>query len=377
MKILYLANLRLPTEKAYGIQIIKTCEAMASNGADVSLVYPYRRNRLIKEGISEYYGLRNKIEIKRIIVPDLFIPGILEQVSFHINNLVSGLALAIYGVFRRSDFIYSRDELPLFILSFVKKNLVFEVHKLSEARRHFYRRFKSFKGLRFVVISGALEKELVKLGISPSRILVAPDGFDPEIFSINEIDKSSARLKTGLPDGNIIMYTGHLFEWKGAHVLAESAQLLPQFNFVFVGGTDTDVKNFKNKFGHLKNVLILGHKKHAEMPFYLKAADILVIPNSGREDISRMYTSPLKLFEYMASNRPIIASDLPSIREILNAETAIFFRPDDPRSLADSIIDLYNKPDLAKSIGGNALKTVQEYTWQKRALKILKFIESV
>ena len=144
--------------------------------------------------------------------------------------------------------------------------------------------------------------------------------------------------------------------------------------FVFVGGMPQDIENFKKKAAGLSSVLILGQRPYGEIPFFLKAADVLILPNSAREEISRLYTSPLKLFEYMASDRPIIASDLPSIREILNPNNALLVTPDNPELLAEKIRIILSDENLQYSLSAQALELVQNYTWQKRAERIRAYI---
>lgn len=84
---------------------------------------------------------------------------------------------------------------------------------------------------------------------------------------------------------------------------------------------------------------------------------------------------PLKLFEYMASGRPIIASDLPALREVLNDKNALFFKPSDASDLARVIKMLISSQTLGYHLSQQALADVKEYTWDKRAKKILEFIK--
>ena len=79
----------------------------------------------------------------------------------------------------------------------------------------------------------------------------------------------------------------------------------------------------------------------------------------------------------MASKRPIVASDLPSIREILNEENAVLVEPNNPEALAEGIKKILQNPELADKISKQAFRDVQNYTWQKRAQKILGFINRV
>ena len=90
----------------------------------------------------------------------------------------------------------------------------------------------------------------------------------------------------------------------------------------------------------LDNILILGRKPKNEVPYYLKSADILLLPNIPINKESIEYTSPIKMFEYMASQRLIIASRLPSIEEILNSKNAVFFKAGDAQDLAQAILNV-------------------------------------
>src|SRR3989344_5203226 len=307
--LLYIANLRLPTEKAYGIQIAKMCEAFADPELKfkVALIYPKRNNPNIKENVFDYYSVKNNFEAKRVWAPDFYFSGKLDTISVLIKNFISAFLLSIY-----------------------KNNLIFEAHRFSNSRKMFYRRFKNIN-LKVVVITKHLKEDFLRIGFRPENILIAPDGVDLAEFDTG-VSKEGARGKTGLPlNARIAMYTGHLFEWKGANALLETARQCKDVLFVFVGGMSTDIDKFKVKAKsmELNNVLVLGHQPHRDIPIFLKAADVLLLPNSSREDVSRSYTSPLKLFEYMASKRPITASDIPSLREVLDEDIAVFAVSDD------------------------------------------------
>jgi glycosyltransferase involved in cell wall biosynthesis len=141
------------------------------------------------------------------------------------------------------------------------------------------------------------------------------------------------------------------------------------------GGTEKDIEKFKQEYGFNENVMIVGKKDHNEIPIYLKAADILVLPNNKGEMISMYYTSPLKLFEYMASKRPIIASKLPSLQEILDEKLCYFFEPGDPKDLAKMIYYIKNNYGETEKKCLNAYEKVKNHTWQKRAFDIIQSIK--
>ena len=175
----------------------------------------------------------------------------------------------------------------------------------------------------------------------------------------------------------MICYTGHLFAWKGVYILAESVKYLPAECLVYiVGGMETDILALQHFITqqHLQNIMVTGYVPYRDVPLYLGAADVLVLPNVSTVKISQEYTSPLKLFEYMGARRPIVASDLPSICEVLHHEAnAYLVPPDNPRLLAEGILRLLHDPGLAEHLAKTAYAEVQEYTWEKRAANISEF----
>ena len=107
----------------------------------------------------------------------------------------------------------------------------------------------------------------------------------------------------------------------------------------------------------------------------MKAFDICVMPFPWTEHYA-YYMSPLKLFEYMVSKRPIVASDLPSVREILNEENAVLVEPGNPNALANGIEKVLSDEELANKIAEKAYEDVQQYSWERRTRRILEFINT-
>jgi glycosyltransferase involved in cell wall biosynthesis len=175
-----------------------------------------------------------------------------------------------------------------------------------------------------------------------------------------------------------VAYTGHLYAWKGAHTLARAAGLLPpDVRVCIVGGTPADVEAFRRFLAQneLQRVRLVGYVPPGEVPLWLAAADVLALPNSAGEAISARYTSPLKLFEYMAAGRGIVASDLPSLREVLeDGANARLVAPDSPADLARGLLELLDDPALAERLGARAQADVAGRTWDSRARAVLDFI---
>lgn len=380
MKIIYLANIRLPSEKAHAIHIVKMCEALANQGNHVELIMAKRYNPDFKnQDVFNFYNLKRNFKIKKLLVIDILNLFSRGPYATWLINLSFALNSFFYVLFHKSDLIYSRDGLPLRFISLFKKNIIYEFHEYRIQDKKLYQKLsKKSKGL--VVITQGLKELLIKDGINPEDILVAPDAVDINKFKIQN-SKLKIQKKLNLPkDKKIVLSNGSLYKWKGVFALVQTAKYNFDYLIVLIGGMQYDIDRLK-KFIQENNlpqdkILILGHKPYKDIPDYLSMADVLVLPNSAKREMSLRYTSPLKMFEYMASQKPIVASDLPSIREILNEKNAVLVEPDNPQALAQGIQKVLQDKKLADEISKQAFEDVQRYTWKKRVEKILKFIKN-
>jgi len=362
MKLMYLANIRFPTERAHGVQIAKMCEAFSDAGTTVTLVVPNRAIS-ISENPYEYYGVKPNFEIVKI--------GGIENPQSRIGYVISYvkfvLQLPSFCLKNRAEVFYSRDESIVFILSLFGIKAVWEAHGWKNNLFTIYF-LNKVKGI--VAITHMAKKRFVENSVSEQKIIVAPDGVDESLIQ-NKIDKNFARKKLGLPaQGTYAFYIGSLSDWKGYKTLLQCARMLEDLSVkvVIVGGI---VEKLQKEF---PNVIFMNFVPYKELATVQAAADILVIPNSAKSIVSTEYTSPLKLFAHMASGRPIIASNLPSLREVLDEETAYFFEPDSPESLAKTIRYVASHSSEANEKANAALTKVWEYTWKERASRILSFI---
>lgn len=381
MKLIYIANSRIPTNKAHGFQIMKMCEAFSNNGVNVELWLPNRFNS-IKDSPFAYYGIRETFIVKKIPVIDL-IP--LSNLLGSFANFVESLSFSIFLLPKLKktgeNIIYSRDQFLLWFLSFGSRKFVYEIHSFP-GKPKFYRRIWRYS-YRIVTITRALKELLVKNGVNPEKIIVAPDAVDLASFdSVNE-KKEELRIELGLPqDSFIVGYVGRfktLEMEKGVSTMIEALPMLDKdVKMVFVGGEETEIKDYKslaNRYNVSVQCLFFGYQPHSKAIKYMKAMDALVIPFPNQPHYA-FYASPLKLFEYMASGRPIIASDLPALREILNDKNALFFKPENVVDLARAIKMLKSSQMLGYNLSRQALADVKQYTWQNRARNILNFVKN-
>ncbi len=349
MKILYATYARLPTRKAYGYQIVKTCEALASRGEVVVLV-AVSSNGSTAEDIYQMYGVKTKFDIHMIRIPKLYWLG---KIGFWISEFI--FAMRVKGYFHKEsvEIVYSRDELPLLL---APGNI-----------------FAAYEAHTFFTITHGLKGFYQKKGVSAKLMSVVPDAVDISVFrNPDSLRKCRKRLKISEAK-KIVTYAGHLYPEKGAHLLAESCQYISgdDVDVYIVGGLLSDRQSFQKTYGGHSRLHIIGYRSSQEIPLWLCASDILVLPNIGSSRVSAEFTSPLKLFEYMASGRPIIASRVPAIREILTDQDATFFNPGDELDLAAKIRFVFDHPAEALSKAKCAQAKAASYTWEFRAKKII------
>jgi len=362
--IVYAAAVRLPTEKAHGAQIMHTCAALASLGASVTLAIP-DRNTAIETDPFEYYHVPPVFSLARLRVPDWFGSG---SLGFFVASLLFAIRVVWFARRHKPTHIYTRDRLVLLGVSlFVPQSaLVWEIHGKEPAWA-----MKRFRAVRCVTISHGIAQELFQNGFPKNAVCVAPDGVDLSQFQSHE-SKSAARTRLGLPqEASIAMYIGRLDGWKGVITLLEASLHMPNTQVVVVGGEQAQIERLSKEY---PSVRFLGYHPYAEVADNQAAADVLVLPNTAQDETSARYTSPLKLFTYMASGVPMVVSDLPSLREVVSEREVYFATPDSATSFAEAVQRVLNYPEDARERAAAAAEKVQAYTWQERAQKLLTFL---
>jgi len=372
----YAAYCRLPSEKAHSVYVMKHCESLAAAGAEVTLLVPRRAGRERKDPFV-YYGVESNFTIVYLPIIELFRLPFARSITYRIDLFCFSWIAAFYARLHapRHTYYCSNEFLCAWAGRRFFSRVVLELHDYLDMKRHIYARTVARFSYVLVQTKWKRDQVMQDFGVLPERVLYVPNGVDPERFAFKK-DKRVLRARLGLPaQGQLCVYTGHLYGWKGVDTLVAAAKYLPDVTIVLVGGLPKDVERYKRMCASMQNVQVLGHRPHTEIPLFQGVADVLVLPNTAHEDISTRYTSPMKLFEYMASGRPIVASDIPSLREILNDRNAYLICPDDPEALARGIREAI-QDQLPYSRGAQAQQDVQQYAWSKRAAQVLKFLQS-
>ena len=402
MRLLYLGSTDFPQPKARAIQIVHTCHALARAGAEVTLVVG-RRGRSAPVHALEPYGLRSHPRLRLVAVPIARIPPtapplVLRQFTrLWQASYLLGLAAVLPRelLARRPDLVYARDPRTARLAAgparAVGARLGFEVHGLPsvEARQRAGRsalppaEAERLRRLETAVFARA--DRIVTITECARRILL--DEFDVPLERVRTIPDASAALPAGHRPARrasppAVYYVGQLYPWKGAGLVIEAAALVPNARFVVVGGlpgangADSSVRELAARarsLGVQGRVDFRGYLPYVRIPEELSWASVAVLPLPD-EPVARCFTSPLKLFDYLAAGVPIVSSDLPALREVLtDGENALLVPAGDPAALAEAIRRVLADPDLARRLSEQGRRDAARHTWESRAERLLEF----
>lgn len=227
-----------------------------------------------------------------------------------------------------------------------------------------------------VTITPPLESLFRQQGVAAEKILVLPDGVDLERFTAPMAQPLAKQWAGVSPERPLAVYTGHLYAGRGIEEILHAAARLEQVQFLLVGGLPNDVAQWQQRIDRqrLDNVRLTGHVTNGLLPRYLWAADVLLMPYSTRCPTVD-WMSPMKMFEYMAAGRPILASDLPAVRLVLqHGHNGWLVPPDHGDGLARGIAELLAQPERGQRLARQARQDVVPYDWEQRVLKIIDFL---
>jgi len=373
MRIAYLSESAIPSREANSVHVMKMCQAFAKQGHEVTLY-----SRVGMEPVSDWhahYGVRPSFEIIRCRQPRWRRAG----------KVVYGWRVARAMAQRpRSDLLYGRQAFGLAASARFGIPIVLEVHGLASGlplrlTHRWLMRQPNF--VRLVVITEALKRDVLSLfpWLAPEQVRVAPDGADLPDPGPVAMDLAFR----GRPDCLQVGYLGQLFRGKGMEVIVPLAQRLPDVDFHVAGGTPEDLAFWKQKCSSISNLKLHGYIAPGQTEAFRGAMDVLLAPTQpwvgkagGGGDLAR-WISPIKIFEYMASRKPVVASDLPVLREVLSdGVNALLVQPDDPEAWVGAIQRLGKDDRLREALADRAYQDLAtHYTWEQRAASVLQGIQ--
>ncbi len=275
------------------------------------------------------------------------------------------------------DVVYTRDILIAFLMFLKRIPVGLEIHNSFSSFFHKFIFRIIAKRISIIVISEALKNYIVdKFAVKKDSILVAHDGVEIGVYDqYRTLSKPTLRKKLGLPQkSTIVLHSGNLYPGRGGELFEIILREFPKIWFVSVGGTPDDIRLWKQKYIDFPNIRFLDHMPREDVVKYQMAADILFLPMTNKSNIW-WCTSPMKLFEYMASGNIILSTKVGSISEILNRSNSLIFDPDSPAQIIERINYFLTHHAQCGTIAKNALALVRnKYTWKIRAEKIVKFI---
>ena len=381
MRLLYLADIRFPMERANGIQTVETCHALARAGIQVDLLVR-RTDERSDARCLEFFGLtpHDYLHLRRLRTP----LGRLSYLASAVTSMRSGTA----------DIIYTRDLLIADVAIRLRLGhgvpVIYEAHTVASV-------FAEERAANYEGGSPSSRSKLARLDARERRVCTRANGVITITAGLRDslAERHGALAPTRVvPDGcwlptelpsaarrsvvPTVYYTGQLYRWKGVDVAIRAMQHIDRAELVVIGGLaqEPDLERLRSLTAELSladRVHFLGFIPPAELDDERRKAAIFVIPNLDSVT-ARRFTSPLKLFEAMASGRPIVASDLPAFQEVLvHGENALLVPPGDPESLARAIKNLLADPDLASRLTRRAFEDVKAYSWEQRARAIADF----
>jgi glycosyltransferase involved in cell wall biosynthesis len=375
MKIACITTSIVPSNSANSIQAMKVVQALKQSGQDVRLWVP-QFERSDWGTIADVYGLTTEFEVDWLP----FSPN-LKQYDFSVKAVSAALR---WG----ADVIYTWALQAAVFGRLAGRTTVMEFHDFPMGNNGplLFKLYQGFKGRKLTLcttraLAEGME-ERFRMRLPEGELQIAPNGTETERYAALP-GPEKARKELGLNQAFTVGYSGHFYPGRGMQLLTDIARLLPEVNFLWMGGRQEDILPWQQELTEqsIRNVCITGFIPNSRLPLYQAAADVLVMPygkkisGSSGGDISRVI-NPMKMFDYLAAGRPIIASEVPVFHEILTKETAIFCEPDNGRDWAKAIKDLQDHPQKRTEMGKQAKARSEIFTWKNRARITLEKLKS-
>ncbi len=367
--MVFISASQIPSITANSIQVMKVCQAFVQLGCRVRLLAP--GSKAPWESLASHYGLTARFELE-------WLPA-----HSRLGRYDFSLAAARRAKELKAEAVYVWPVQAALAALFYRLPVLLELHAPPEGQLgpHLFRQFCRQSGKkRLLPITAALVRLLERsypLPSQPEQVVVSPDGVDLERYK-DLPAAAEARRQLGLPEAPTAGYTGHLYPGRGMGLLLELARSFPESRFLWIGGRPEQVTEWRQRLEGegLSNVTLTGFVENSRLALYQAAADILLMPyervitgSSGGNTAE--FCSPMKMFEYMASGRAVLSSDLPVLREVLNESNAVLRPPEDARAWSEALKSLFEDKALRDRLAGKALEDVREYTWLRRAEKSL------
>ncbi|HOQ60311.1 MAG TPA: glycosyltransferase [Vicinamibacterales bacterium] len=382
LRIAYVSDRPFPSFWTDTQQVMKNAEALALAGAEVRLAIPRAYRSIVRpaarrhRALREFYGVSASLDLQDILT----IPCTPARLEKWPHALVAQRRAALAGC----DLLYSRNLFPAWLAARRRSRVVYETHRRFDAASGLKARaFLDLAGRRelvgVVTNSEYVRESLLRAGVGADRVLSSKLGHDPRDFAARLTKVEACQALALDPRRPLAVYAGHVDATKGIDALLAIAGLLPDVGFLLVGGSriaSAALAVRARRMG-LSNVSTRPRVPPRAVVPYLYASDILINPPSSTLLAFPHTITPIKLYNYLAAGRPIVAGRTPDVAELLTHDVdALLCRPDDPHAAADAIARVLRTPELAARLAARALETSARYTWEERGRRILRFIQA-
>jgi len=391
MKIAVVSSGNIPSNWANSINTTKHANGFWALGHKVEIFSPLRfyENKTLKKikDVNTFYDINSSIKINLLkdYLPFYFNIKKIKNILY--NKKLRGIfdiekKIALFIVNNKYDIAYCRSfKAPLHLIK-NKIPTVIETHA-SKIENQELKNLLSLSNspyfLGISTISNKIKYLFMEYGVPPQKILVQEDAVDISKFDKIESSKDKLRQELSLPiNKKIITYCGSLRSGKGIGDLIKLAEEINNNEVILIIGGPEERKKYFQKISKLKktnNIIFTGFVENNIVPKYLKASDILIMLYNKNESNSIMdysTTSPIKLFEYMASKVPIIATKISTIEKIVkNNQEVIFTKMGDIKDVRQKINTILQNKKLMLSLGNNAYKLAKRCTYKKRCENII------
>lgn len=376
MRVALVADIDPHRASAHPLFVVRTCHALVTAGHTVSLLVP---------GNASHSTLQAALEqlcVEAAVRCDFALHAIpVVATARGRGRRLSLFLAAAWSWLRRCELCWCFDLHTAWAATSLKLPTVLDLHAsvFPEHRVWAARRITRRSALRAVAANSAAQAQALQAqGIPAEKLLVAHNAADIDETLLGE-DRAVLRRSLHLPPGPLAVYAGSLYRGRGVEEILETARGMPDTAFLILGGPRSTAEAHAQtaSSSDLINVTFAGPIPSAQVPRHLRAADVLLAPyRADCEDISGAHTiafaSPMKLFEYLAAGRPIVASNIGAIAEILTHESnALLVPPGDSAALAAAVTRVLQDPTLANELGAQALASVRNRTWAARNAAIL------
>ncbi|OCQ97346.1 glycosyl transferase family 1 [Nostoc sp. MBR 210] len=378
---------KLPEPTASSVQAANAANGAANLGCPTVLIYPQQGLQAINpihllrpcqpqkppESVIKYYNFQDKLQVVRLPMPW---PIDHWKTKFTNSNTVATKYYFPFYIRATTKIVHAWN------WNFIKAAIKYGIPAIYEHHHHEDKQFEPeivnhplFQVA--VTVADTVRESMIQHGMPPEKLIKIHNGFN-RLFMQRQPEKAAEWRQKLLQNqrSQLVVYAGALRKFKGIDILIDVAKQMPNVQFVCAGGEAKEVEHYQKlaQSQQVDNITFLGYVLHNELASLLQAADVLAHPHCSGP--ASTFTSPLKLFDYLASGNPIVATEIISLEEFKNTPAiAAWCEPDNPHQFAAALQKVLETHPKKADGYPEILEFVKQFSWENRAAKILSYVE--